>query len=244
LRPSVEQTTQAKVDANHPEGLVQDPQRLTLAQEERRWAREQELEHISSQAMLTDQDGRVRRTRQAVVEDRRDRRPTWEHAEAPTDPREELSRETLATVNQQAERIATELDNAPHRAAVSRVLAERVADGQALPEAVFETMATCRSRMGAVSPIADVPELDTQTVTVEGEITELWPPGDGAIAWVGLIEDDSGQTKVTAWEKSRVRPVSEGETVRLFDAAVNWYRGRWSLALTGDSRVEVQSDEG
>jgi len=238
LRPSVDQTTRAKVDANHPDGLVQDPEAVTLAQEERIWAREAEREHISAQAILGPQEGRARRTREWVVERQRERRPTWDHAEEQTDPRATLDRETLAQVNQQADRIAEELDNAPTRAAVSRVLAEVITDGKAMPEAVFETLALCRAEMGAVCPITDVPDLGTGEVTVEGEIAELWPPGHAKIAWVGLIEDDSGQTKVTAWEKSDVWCVEEGDRVRLCDAAVNWYQGRWSLALTGDSRVE------
>lgn len=92
--------------------------------------------------------------------------------------------------------------------------------------------------MGAVCPIGEVPDLGAGEVTVEGEIADLWPAGHAKIAWVGLIEDESGQTRVTAWERSDVRGVEAGDRVRLCHAAVNWYRGRWSLALTGDSRAE------
>jgi hypothetical protein len=51
-------------------------------------------------------------------------------------------------VNQQADRIAGELAGALTWAAVSRVLAEEVTDGKALPEAVFATLSRCRGTMG------------------------------------------------------------------------------------------------
>lgn len=76
FRPTVEQEKQAKVDANHPDGITQEgPDHLygqTLAQEERIRAREAELEHISAQAELGTQEGRAKRTREVVIEQRRE----------------------------------------------------------------------------------------------------------------------------------------------------------------------------
>ena len=82
-------------------------------------------------------------------------------------------------------------------------------------------------------PIADVPDVPVGEVTVQGEITELWTPSDNSIQQVGLIEDDSGRTKFTVWEKSGKTVVREGQTVRFSIAVTGWSRiefperGRW-----------------
>jgi ssDNA-binding replication factor A large subunit len=72
FRPSVDQEIQAKVDANHPEGIADTSENrihgVTLEQEERIRGREAELKRISAQAELGPQDGRERRTRAVVSE--------------------------------------------------------------------------------------------------------------------------------------------------------------------------------
>ena len=65
----------------------------------------------------------------------------------------------------------------------------------------------------------------------------------GTVKWFsnpkgyGFIEDESGRTKVTVWEKSNQPWIDKGETVRIHGAAKNWYNGRVSVALTGWSTV-------
>lgn len=94
-----------------------------------------------------------------------------------------------------------------------------------------------RTRPGTVVPIGELEEIPRPEVSVEGEITQLWTPSSPAIAQVGLIEDETGRTKWTAWKRSQVREVREGETVRFRAIAKNWYQGQCSVALTGDSMV-------
>ena len=233
MRPSVEMEVQAKVDANHPDGIVQDYSHLPLAQEERIRAREAELEHISAQAELGTQDGRAERTRQVVVEERREMR----RARREPDPRERLSRDVLAKVNREAERIVERVDGGPGRAAVARSLAARVNAGLALPEAVFATLDEQLRSPGVILPIAEVPEVATDEVSVEGTIQTLWDPSAHSIQQVGLIADETGRTKFTVWRKSDQPIVEVGEQVRFYGAAKSWYRGRVSVALTGWSRV-------
>ena len=233
FRPSVEQEIQAKVDANHPDGIVQDYSHLPLAQEERIRAREAELAHISAQAELGTQDGRAERTRQTVVEERREQR----RARREPDPRERLSQDSLAKVNREAARIAEQVDGGPGRAAVARSLAARVKAGQAIPEAVFSTLDEQWRSPGVILPIVEVPDVRVGEVSVEGEIIELWQPSTHSIQQVGLIADETGKIKFTIWRKSRQTMVSEGQRVRFRAAKKNWYQGRCSIALTYHSRI-------
>ncbi|ELY91957.1 hypothetical protein C485_00400 [Natrinema altunense JCM 12890] len=63
-------------------------------------------------------------------------------------------------------------------------------------------------------------------------------PSSSAIQQVGLIEDETGRTKFTVWEKSRKTVVREGQTVRFRAIKKNWYQGRCSLAITGCRKIE------
>ncbi|PHQ40134.1 DNA-binding protein [Halorubrum persicum] len=236
---AVEQETQAKVDANHPDGIADTSQDrihgVTLEQEERIRAREAELERISAQAELGTQDGREQRTREVVSEQcGRDEPAPAER----TDPREKLTQDELAAVNEQAMRISDEVQGGWSRAVVAKQLAEKVQRGRDVTKAVLETLEELKAAPGAIVPIADVPDVPVGEVTVEGEITQLWDPCDTSISQVGLIEDDSGKIKFTIWEASRKTVVSEGETVRFRAVKKNWYQGRCSIAITGWSRIE------
>ncbi|AFO59509.1 DNA-binding protein [Natrinema sp. J7-2] len=236
---AVEQETQAKVDANHPEGIADTSEDrihgVTLEQEERIQAREAELERISAQAELGTQDGREQRTREVVSEQcGRDEPAPAER----TDPREKLTKDELAEVNEQAMRISDEVKGGWSRAVVAKQLAEKVQRGRDVTKAVLETLEELKAAPGAIVPIADVPDVPVGEVTVQGEITQLWDPSDTSISQVGLIEDDSGKIKFTIWEASRKTVVSEGETVRFRAVKKNWYQGRCSIAITGWSRIE------
>jgi len=236
---AVEQETQAKVDANHPDGIANTSTErihgVTLEQEERIRAREAELERISAQAELSGQDDREQRTREVVSEQcGRDEPAPAER----TDPREKLTQEELAAVNEQAMRISDEVTGGWSRAVVAKQLAEKVKRGRDVTKAVLETLEELKATPGAIVPIADVPDVPVGEVTVEGTVSELWDPSSPAIAQVGLIEDESGRTKFTIWEKSGKTVVREGETVRFRAVKKNWYQGRCSLAITGWSSIE------
>ncbi|MDF9748538.1 DNA-binding protein [Natrinema salsiterrestre] len=239
FRATVDMEVQAKVDSNHPDARVEEgPDHLfgkTLEQEERIEAREAELEHISAQAELSHQEGRAKRTREVVVEQCGREEP--ETVEG-TDPREKLTQSELAAVNEQAMRISDEVTGGWSRAVVAKQLAEKVQRGEDVTKAVLETLEELKAVPGAIVPIADVPDVPVGEVTVEGEVTELWTPSASNIQQVGLIEDESGRTKFTVWEKSGKTVVREGQTVRFRAVKKNWYQGRCSLAITGWSRIE------
>ncbi|MBP1955679.1 hypothetical protein J2752_002608 [Halarchaeum rubridurum] len=234
FQATVQQEKQAKVDSNHPDGIVQDVSHLPLAQEEKIRAREAELEHISAQAELGTQEGRAKRTRAVVSEQCGRNEPA--PAER-TDPREKLPQEELAAVNEQAMRISDEVQGGWSRAVVAKQLAEKVQRGRDVTKAVLETLEELKAAPGAIVPIADVPDVPVGEVTVEGTIETLWEPSSSSIQQVGLIADESGKIKFTCWEKSGQTVVREGQTVRFRAAAKNWYEGRCSIALTGWSDI-------
>ncbi|WP_254538636.1 DNA-binding protein [Halomarina litorea] len=249
FQATVQMEVQAKVDANHPDGMVDtSDERIygaTLEQEERIQGREAELERISAQAELGTQDGREKRTRDIAAKRSADRRAAFQKRAASVspmadpergDPRAELTQEQLAAVNKQSMRLAEKLDGWS-RAAIGRRLGEAVVGGKDLMSAVVGVFEELQTAPGQVVPIGKLEDVDRKEVSIEGTVTVLWEPSSAAISQVGLIEDDSGKTKFTSWKASDAPWIEEGERVRIHGAAKNWYNGRVSVAVTGWSTL-------
>jgi hypothetical protein len=245
FQATVQMEVQAKVDANHPDGMVDtSDERIygaTLEQEERIRAREAELERISAQAEMGTQEGREKRTRDIAAKRSAERRAKFQKRAASVnpmadpergDPRAELTQEQLAAVNKQSMRLAKKLDGWS-RAAIGRRLGEAVVGGKDLMSAVVGVFEKLQTAPGTVVPIGKLEDVNRKEVSIEGRVETLWDPSHPSIAQVGLIADDSGQTRVTIWEASDAPWIEEGEQVRIHGAARNWYEGRVSLAVTG-----------
>lgn len=235
LKPSVAQETQATVD--HADDEWVDDGRLfgqTLADEEKHNAREQEIERTRRRMDNRQESDREARTRRAVAKQARTRHEQTQLVDA----REFLSQDELAGVNQQAQRLCDRLgeDRRVARATVARKLAEHVLAGRELFEAVIQVAEAAERAPGRIIPIEAVPEVGREEVSIDGEIKTLFETS-GSIQQAGLIGDDTAKTKFTIWNKSDCPMVREGERVRFRAAKVNWYRGRWSVALTSTSRV-------
>ncbi|MFC7324141.1 DNA-binding protein [Halorubrum rutilum] len=242
FRATVQQETQATVDANHPDAGVD---RLSLAAEERAMAREAEKARTRARWDRRQTADREARTRQVAAEGCRQRRETFAERRAAVDPwadparadpRESLTQEKLAQVNKTARRIATNRTGWT-AAAVSRRLATQVADGQDLPTATVRVAEQVRTAPGTVIPIDAVGDVNRSTVSITGEWVEDWEPTSPAISQVGLLADDTGQIKVTVWTKSDQPRIDEGERIRIFNAKTSWYEGRVSVALTRRSQL-------
>jgi len=149
----------------------------------------------------------------------------------------------LAAVNKQSKRLAEKLDGWS-RAAISRRLSEAIVSGKDMTSAVVGLFEELETAPGQVVPIGKLEDVNRKEVSIEGRIEVLWESNSPAIAQVGLIEDESGQTKVTIWEKSNASWVEEGEQVRIHGAARNWYNGRVSVAVTGWSTIMFPSAVG
>ncbi|WP_042664233.1 DNA-binding protein [Haloferax sp. ATB1] len=248
LHPTVELEIQAKVDLNNPDAVGRG---LTLAEEERMAAREWEIEQTRDRWDRRQTSSREMRTATAVaqssIEATREFKKRagcvnrWADPEEP-DPREQLTAEQLGVVNREAGRIQSKLERWS-RSVISRRLAEAVADGQSMMSAVVGVFEEFQQAPGTVIPIAAVSEVSRREVSIEGTITQLWESSDPAIQQVGLIEDETGRTKLTVWEKSNQPWIDEGERVRIHGAAKSWYNGRVSVALTGWSTVDFPERE-
>ena len=249
FQATVQMEVQAKVDANHPDGMVDTSEEriygATLEQEERIRAREAELERISAKAEMGTQEGREKRTRDIAAKRSAERRAEFQKRAASVDPwadperddpRAELTQEQLAAVNKQSMRLAEKLDGWS-RAAIGRRLGEAVVSGKDLTSAVVGVFEELQTAPGQVVPIGMLEDVNRKEVSIEGTVTQLWEPSSSAISQVGLIEDESGKTKLTSWVASDQPWIEEGERVRIHGAAKNWYNGRVSVALTGWSTV-------
>lgn len=248
LRSSVEQDTQAKVDTNHPDA---NREALTRIAEEKWVAREWEVGRTHARADQRQQSSRERRSRQVAAQGSQQRRAAFQKRAASVDrwrdpavedPRELLTRTELRQVNQEAARLADQLDEWS-RAAIARRLAERVVDGADLTDATLAVFEELQQAPGTVIPIAALSEVERQEVSISGTIDQLWDPSHPRIAQVGLIADDSGRTRFTSWRRSGPRIVQEGEQVRLRCVQKNWYQGRCSVAVTGWSRIEFPEQD-
>ncbi|WP_458206710.1 DNA-binding protein [Haladaptatus sp. NG-SE-30] len=248
LRPSVEQTIQARVDTNHPDGVGQG---LTLAAEERLVAREMEIERTRVRWDRSQESNREAQCQTVVAQGSKKRRRAFHERAASVDawcdperrdPREELTQEQLAAVNKQAMRLEMKLDGWS-RAAISRRLAERVADGAGMMSAVVGVCEELRTAPGQVIPIADVQDVNRKEVSIQGTITQLWEPSHPSIAWVGILEDDTGTIKVTTWKRSYQPCVREGDRIEVRHAARSFYQGRPSIAATGWTEITFKNGE-
>jgi len=225
LRPTVQMEIVARVDQNHPETQYAG---LTLEAEERVKAREWEIERTASRFDRRQESDREARTRDYVA--RRTPSEVWQVGRR--DPREAMERETVAAVNRQAARLF-ERTRGYSRAAISRMLAERVQKGQDVVDAVIELGEALQYGAGQVVPIGALERVESEEVSVEGRVRVLWEPRHPAIAQVGLLEDATGTVKLTVWEKSLQPVVREGERVRVRGAALGSYDERPTLAATG-----------
>ncbi|WP_418771362.1 DNA-binding protein [Halorientalis halophila] len=244
LRPSVEQEIQGKVDTNHPDAT---PEGLTLEAEERMQAREAEISRTFQRVDRRVDSDREKRTQAVARSGSIKRRRAFEKRAASVDPwadpdredaRLQLSRAELAKVNQEAARVSEEL-RGWSRAAISRRIAERVADGVDVASAVMTVFEELQMGPGQVIPIAALERVDAYEVSIRGEVVQLWQSDSAKIHQVGLLDDGSGRTKFTSWVKSEPKTVEEGDRVVLRNVVKNWYQGRCSVAVTGSSMMTV-----
>jgi ssDNA-binding replication factor A large subunit len=84
---------------------------------------------------------------------------------------------------------------------------------------------------------ADIDEPE-RWVDLTAKVVELWDPRSDAVGQVGLLGDESGTIKFTAWAKSDLPTLEEGEVYRLGNVVTDEYQGRYSVKLNRTTTIE------
>ena len=95
------------------------------------------------------------------------------------------------------------------------------------------------SQSAAIGDI-DTPE---EWLTIEATVVELWDPQSDSIGQVGLLGDETGTIKFTAWAKSDLPALEEGESYRLQNVVTDEYQGRFSVKLNRTTTIEQLNEE-
>ncbi|QLD89606.1 DNA-binding protein [Natronomonas salina] len=235
LEATVELETQAKIDSDVRDRVAAAdkqgrPHGMTLEAQEKWEAREAEKRRTRER-----EDRQQTSRREALCREMTHAKHCELSSEA--DPREKLDEETRQEVNKQAHRLEGKCRGGLGFAAIERELAARVVRGRSMQDAVLDLVEDVQAAPGSIVALGKLEKVSRQWVDVEATVAELWIPSHPSMQQVGLLEDETGRTKVTVWRNSGQPPLEEGQQVRIRDAAVSWYQGRPSLALTGRSTV-------
>jgi replication factor A1 len=96
------------------------------------------------------------------------------------------------------------------------------------------------SNTDAVVEDIDAPD---QWVNLTAKVVDLWEPRSDAVAQVGLLGDETGTIKFTAWAKSELDPLEEGAVYRLENVVTDEYQGRYSVKLNRTTSItELDED--
>ncbi|EMA53114.1 replication factor A [Halococcus thailandensis JCM 13552] len=86
-------------------------------------------------------------------------------------------------------------------------------------------------------------ELPEQWVDLTVEVLQLWEPMSESVAQVGLLGDETGTIKFTAWATSDLPELDEGGTYRLENLVTDEYEGRFSVKLNRTTSIEEIDEE-
>jgi len=91
-------------------------------------------------------------------------------------------------------------------------------------------------------------DLDTintaeEWIDVTAKVVELWEPRSDAIGQVGLLGDDTGRIKFTAWAKSDLPTLEEGKVYHLGNLVTDEYEGQFSVKLNRTTTIEEADKE-
>jgi replication factor A1 len=90
--------------------------------------------------------------------------------------------------------------------------------------------------------LAEISEPE-QWIDVTAKLVDLWEPQSDAIGQVGLLGDESGTIKFTAWAKSDLPTLVEGQTYHLQNLVTDEYQGQYSVKLNSTTTIEETDDD-
>jgi len=80
-------------------------------------------------------------------------------------------------------------------------------------------------------------------VDLTAKVVDLWEARSDAVGQVGLLGDPTGTIKFTAWAKSDLPDLAEGEVYRLQNVVTDEYEGRFSVKLNRTTTVEAVEED-
>src|SRR5699024_7007597 len=86
-------------------------------------------------------------------------------------------------------------------------------------------------------------EVPEQWVDLTVEVLQLWEPRSESIAQVGLLGDETGTIKFTAWATSDLPELDEGGVYRLENLVTDEYEGRFSVKLNRTTSIDELDEE-
>ena len=102
-----------------------------------------------------------------------------------------------------------------------------------------------RDELGGESEERTVDTIDTpeQWVDLTVKVLQLWEPRSDSIAQVGLLGDETGTIKFTAWATSDLPELEEGGVYQLENVVTDEYEGRFSVKLNRTTSIEELDEE-
>ena len=96
-----------------------------------------------------------------------------------------------------------------------------------------------REEMGAGNERVQVEDIDEpeQWVDLTGKVVELWEARSDAVAQVGLVGDETGTVKFTAWAKSDPPTLQEGAVYDFGNLVTDEYEGQFSVKINSTTTV-------
>ena len=90
----------------------------------------------------------------------------------------------------------------------------------------------------------DLDSIETaeEWIDITAKVVELWEPRSDAIGQVGLLGDETGRIKFTAWAKSDLPTLEDGEVYHLGNVVTDEYEGQYSVKLNRTTTIE-EADE-
>jgi len=133
------------------------------------------------------------------------------------------------------------LDNLVNQYKVPVDEARRSVTSHYLDEAGLE-----RDELGSGSSeaveLADI-DADEQWIDVTAKVVDLWEPRSDAVAQVGLLGDESGTKKFTAFASSELPKLEEDKAYRLQNLVTDEYEGQYSVKLNRTTVIDEVDEE-
>ncbi|MDD1729858.1 MAG: hypothetical protein LUQ50_12400 [Methanospirillum sp.] len=104
--------------------------------------------------------------------------------------------------------------------------------------------ATCLPDDVSTIHVSPLPERAApETITIEGEVTVLFPPRSASIAQSGIFAHQSGIMRFTAWANANAPLLQAGEWYRLESAVIDEYNSQKNIKITTGTTVTPLSAE-